>query len=142
VIRALLVLAACGGTATDTAETAATDTDSRADTGIDTAADGDTAAPPTFAADVGPLFERRCARCHADFGGTEAYDAIVDARSDEAPHLALVAPGDLDGSYLWHKVNGSQQSAGGSGAQMPKDRALPAGDRALVQRWIEGGAPR
>jgi hypothetical protein len=54
----------------------------------------------------------------------------------------LVAPGDSDGSYLLHKLRGTQGEVGGGGLRMPYG-ALPLqqGQINLVQQWIEQGAP-
>src|SRR5579862_3505800 len=85
-------------------------------------------APPSisFGADIQPLLNDHCLACHQT-GSSEqglnleegkAWQDLVGVRSKESK-LALVASGQPDQSYLLHKVQGSQQSAGGGGVQMP-----------------------
>lgn len=155
---AVLAVAACSGekAADDTgAETgvpgdADTDADSDSDTDADTDTDTDTDpvdTTATWATDVAPILESKCAGCHFDppgapLGGFELVDraSIVDVASDQAPALPYVTPGDPDASYLWHKVNGTQASVGGSGQAMPLSAALSASDLATIEGWILGGA--
>ena len=56
--------------------------------------------------------------------------------------LPLVAPSDLDGSYLWHKLNNTQNDAevGGTGLSMPLGSTLDAPTLALIEQWISEGA--
>ena len=70
---------------------------------------------------------------------------IVDISSKQVPSMLLVAPGNLDGSYLWHKLLGSQSSVGGEGLSMPKIATNVGGrlsdaDLMIVKEWIEEGA--
>ncbi|RMG97729.1 MAG: hypothetical protein D6705_08100 [Deltaproteobacteria bacterium] len=61
--------------------------------------------------------------------------------------MMLVAPSDVDGSYLWHKVNGTQTSVGGGGGAMPADGMgmsladLDPDAVDTIRAWIECGAP-
>ena len=156
---AALAVSACSGdkdVADDTAETGApgdadTDADSDSDTDADTDADSDSDTDvdtsATWATDVAPILEVRCAGCHfeppvAPSGGFELVDrsSIVDVASDQVPGLPYVTPGDPDASYLWHKINGTQASVGGTGGAMPLSASLPASELATIEGWILGGA--
>ncbi len=109
-------------------------------------------APSTsFAGDVAPILQHRCQGCHfvtdnppqilIDGDATPTYERLLSARSTTAD-LALIAPGRPEESYLWHKVHGTQRSAGGAGNRMPPPVASPMtpAELATVDRWIEGGA--
>ena len=54
--------------------------------------------------------------------------------------MALVKPGALNASYLWHKVNGTQLQVGGMGQIMPSTIPLKPDELLVVERWIAGGA--
>jgi predicted CxxxxCH...CXXCH cytochrome family protein len=146
----LPLLVACGGATKDTAETdapvdtAASDTSSETDTATDTDPQ-DTATTPAWA-DVDTILGSNCASCHygepAGLGFVDAYDRLVNTPSTQAPDLDRVTPGDLDGSYLWRKLEGTHVAAGGSGTQMPQRASLSANDTDTIRRWILGGAPR
>ena len=73
----------------------------------------------------------------------EAWDILIDVPSTQSG-FPRIAPGDPDGSYLLAKVEGRQESLGGTGSAMPPDSrpALPDDLRALLREWIAGGAPR
>lgn len=101
---------------------------------------------PSFQRDVAPLFWRECDGCHQgdepDAGldlWDAPYDSIVGVPSTQAD-MALVEPGDHLYSYLWHKINGTQGIAGGSGTAMPLDGLLDDDEVALVAEWIDAGA--
>ena len=69
------------------------------------------------------------------------YGNLVDVPSTEAPALDRIEPGDPDASYLWHKINGTHASVGGSGNPMPAPAGgLDAGTIATIEAWISGGA--
>ncbi len=56
--------------------------------------------------------------------------------------LDKVEPGSTEDSYLWHKINGTQVEAGGSGLTMPKDNPpLTPQQMAIIEIWILSGAP-
>jgi hypothetical protein len=52
----------------------------------------------------------------------------------------LVTPGDSLNSYLFHKVNGTQSLADGSGTQMPIGQAMSDDEIDLIRQWIDDGA--
>ena len=70
----------------------------------------------------------------------EAYDNLVGMPSSELPSMKLVTPGNLDKSYLWHKLEGTQLDVGGTGVQMPVNRPLDKSERDVIARWITDGA--
>lgn len=103
---------------------------------------------PSFATTVQPLFNQAC-NCHqsspilmAPFSlkPGEAYTNLIDVPSMQLPAMALVEPGVLNDSYLWHKVNGTQEAVGGSGKIMPFTVPLDASELVIIERWIAGGA--
>ena len=96
----------------------------------------------------GEIFTPRCATsgCHsgtARAGGLslQAEDiatAIVDVSSEAKPDYKLVAPGDPVNSYLLMKMRGDE---GIAGDRMPPARALEEEQIALIEEWVEDGAP-
>lgn len=102
---------------------------------------------PSFLVDVWPIFTERCG-CHLDADGAGklklakdvAYANMIGKTSKQAPALALVEPGSAEQSYLWYKLNDTQDDVGGSGKKMPPGGKLPADERALIEAWIDGGA--
>lgn len=107
---------------------------------------GSTGEPgPSFASDVQPILSANC-DCHVDaapagLSFTDAYANLVSVASTEAAGLDRVEPGSPDDSYLWHKVNGTHASVGGSGDPMPAPSGgLDAGSLATIEAWISGGA--
>ena len=68
-----------------------------------------------------------------------AYASIVNVPSVEKPSLLRVKPGDAANSYLFQKITGAP---GIAGSQMPlAGGPLAASDIALIQQWINAGAP-
>lgn len=107
-------------------------------------------AEVSFKQDLQPLLNAQCVFCHVDgaengelnLGRRKAYAALVDASSIDAP-LPRVAPGDVDKSYLVHKLRGTHLSVGGSGNSMPMvdpPRLMDPAQIDLFVRWIEQGA--
>lgn len=101
--------------------------------------------------DIQPIWDANCVTgCHTP-GGTAAtwfilsdgaaYDSLVAKQSISFGSLTLVEPNDLEGSYLWHKINGTHFEVGGGGTQMPPPPAamLSPGDREKIGQWIEAG---
>ncbi|PCC67303.1 hypothetical protein SAMN02745121_07050 [Nannocystis exedens] len=104
----------------------------------------------SHAAHIQPIWDANCVvGCHTH-GGTsdawidlseDAFASLVERPSLELPTLMLVAPGDLDGSYLWHKINGAHLEVGGTGVAMPPAPADPlsADDIDTIAQWIVQG---
>jgi mono/diheme cytochrome c family protein len=93
-----------------------------------------TAGPVSFASDVLPIFDAKCAICHGIAGGWDAssYEAVMNT-GDNAP---AVIPGDPEGSLLAKKLLGTQEQ----GAVMPPAGALAAQETQLILNWIAAGA--
>ncbi|MCY0990344.1 hypothetical protein OV203_24605 [Nannocystis sp. ILAH1] len=106
----------------------------------------------SHAVHIQPIWDANCVvGCHTP-GGTShawfvlsdnAFASIVERPALELPQMMLVAPGDLDGSYLWHKVTGLHIEVGGSGVLMPPAPAdaLSTGDLDTIAQWILQGCP-
>ena len=60
--------------------------------------------------------------------------------SSDVPSMNRVEPFDPQNSYLWHKLNGTMTSVGGTGSQMPKTGSLTTTELALIEQWIVDGA--
>lgn len=101
----------------------------------------------SFDADIAPMLKRDCLICHmpGDEQGDlslypDAYVRLTTVPSAQSP-LLLVKPGSAEQSYLYHKVKGSQQASGGSGARMPFQRQpLDETQIERIRLWIEQGA--
>ncbi len=90
-----------------------------------------------------------CTNCHTNQGrnpagglnllGDAAYAQLVNVPSRGRPDVLRVKPGDPDGSYLVHKVEGRSDIVG---ARMPlRGPYLTAGQILVLRRWIALGAP-
>lgn len=119
---------------------------------------GSVTSPPgaqvSLANDVQPIFNMNCAiaGCHdsvtmAQFQSLEAQDifdpvlGIVDVDSSQVPALKRVEPGSADLSYLILKLEGTQATVGGGGAQMPRFATpLTAPTIQVIRDWIDQGA--
>jgi hypothetical protein len=112
---------------------------------------------PTFSSISQDIFQAvdssgraACTQCHTTAGSrftaglnlepSVAYANLVGVASTERPNLLRVAPGDPDGSYLIHKLEGR---AGIVGERMPRTSGpfLTEGQMLVIRRWIELGAP-
>lgn len=102
-----------------------------------------------FDAQVQRSLDRRCAACHNDAspgGGLSlargaSYDNLVGVASTGLPDMLLVAGGDLENSYFYHKLAGTHTEVGGNGDRMPMGGEYPEADLALVAAWIETCVP-
>lgn len=106
----------------------------------------------SHAEDMQPIWNASCILyCHAV--GIEppageldlfenAYQNVVSQPSGQLPTMMLVSPGDLDESYLWHKLIGTHLNVGGEGDPMPA-YAPPLDEATLgrIEAWILAGAP-
>ncbi|MEZ6018386.1 MAG: DUF1549 domain-containing protein [Planctomycetota bacterium] len=91
-----------------------------------------------FARVVRPLLSDRCFACHA---GEHARALRLDVREDAVDDLggAAIIPGDAPGSALWRRITHEDPAR-----RMPPSEAkleLNDAERAVLRRWIEGGAP-
>ncbi len=94
----------------------------------------ETAGPPSFQADVLPIFERSCNACHGSLGGWDGttYEQVMQS-GDHAP---VIIPGEPENSLLAQKMLGTQ-SVGGI---MPPAGLLPESQVQVILDWIEAGA--
>jgi hypothetical protein len=103
-----------------------------------------------FEDEIAPMIAQQCSGCHGgdaprgelDLSGDPLFvwAALVDEPSWQTEQMPLVQPGDYLDSYLWHKMNGTQVIAGGSGSRMPLGVELPAGTIEALALWIDEGA--
>lgn len=118
---------------------------------------GGESTPPQgyFAEKVAPIFNHACSSCHDDmtqnnwlFLGPgsveEVVGGLVNVSSREWPDMMLIAPGDPDKSFLFHKIAGTQPDPKCEGLcsnQMPQGRnPLSADEIDIVRTWILDGA--
>jgi len=134
-----LILAACSGGSSEQSSTAMqpVTTSSELSATTQPAATAETApvqtAAVSFAADVLPIFEESCTRCHGgsrQSGGLrlDSYAALM-AGGDEG---AVVIPNDAAGSLLVELI---------TSGKMPRNAAsLPADELTLITDWVNAGA--
>jgi len=98
---------------------------------VQTAAQGRTAAVPTFSKDVAPILYKNCANCHrAGEVGPMALLTYHDARPWAKSIATRVANGTMP---PWH--------ADPTHGEFLNDRRLSDADRDTIVRWATGGAP-
>jgi ankyrin repeat protein len=88
-----------------------------------------------FQRDVQPLLRQYCIGCH---GPTQQMNGFrLDRRRDamRGGTLAMIAPGNSDGSRFYQKLIGDQY-----GPQMPPTGALRPDQIAVLKAWIDQGA--
>lgn len=110
----------------------------------DGAGGGGPSGEPTFRGDVAPILSASCG-CHGGGAGGLAFDgdtygALVGVPAVGAD-MVYVEPGDVEASYLVHKIRGTQASVGGSGSVMPPAGPLSDSQIETIEVWIEAGAP-
>lgn len=124
--------------------------------GLDNDCDGQTDEDPvrtSYERDIQPIWTANCVLpfCHdsviptgsLDLTAGDSYRNLVGKASLEVPRLSRIAPSSPDRSYLWHKLNGTQESVGGIGGSMPLGRPLlDQESRTLIEAWILEGAPK
>ena len=111
---------------------------STGDLGTPGAANDTCAAPQsfTYTADIAPILNN-CTGCHGNAGGFALnYNNLFTASSIG---MNYITPGDPSQSYLWHKINGTQSSVGGSGSKMGN---LSNSQLSTIEEWITQGAPQ
>lgn len=106
-----------------------------------------------YETDIQPIWDANCTTgCHVAGGSAsswfvitpgDSHGAIVGKQSIGLASMQLVAPGDRDNSYLWHKINNTHVEVGGNGTAMPPPpaAALSSGDLEKIGAWIDAGAP-
>ncbi|MEA3211794.1 MAG: hypothetical protein QOE70_4851 [Chthoniobacter sp.] len=102
---------------------------------ISTAAAGE---PVSFRKEIAPLLHRRCASCHSEDNAKGGYrlDSFTHLLQKGDSDLAPIAPGKAGDSELYRLLLESSPED-----RMPqKADPLPAGELALIARWINEGA--
>jgi hypothetical protein len=115
----------------------------------DVSDDDDDSAAPSFTQVWTEILSQNCS-CHnigaggwAHEGEREtAYGILVGVTSGQATPMNRIEPGDPTQSYLMHKLDGTHESAGGSGLRMPRSGPpyLSDSDRDTIRGWITAGA--
>jgi|GEM_PF-3786760 len=99
----------------------------------------------TYDDDIQPIFNAQCTSCHSgsspsgglSLSSSVGYDNIVNQGSAQSS-LDQIEPCDTSASYLWHKVNNTQSSVGGSGNRMPPSGSgMSSANLAILESWIE-----
>jgi len=103
-----------------------------------------------YKTDIQPIWDGKCVTaCHTPGGsaatngpllGADVSYANLVGKQSPTVALPLVAPSDVDGSYLWHKLNNTQGDVNGAGLSMPLGSMLPAAELDLIEQWISEGA--
>ncbi|MCB9758237.1 MAG: hypothetical protein H6739_00215 [Alphaproteobacteria bacterium] len=116
--------------------------------GVDDDCDGtaDDEVPSYTSSDIQSIINSSCAGCHTS-GGTSGglnmdsfYSSTVNVRSGGVSTMDYIEPGDTATSYIWHKLNGTQSSVGGSGSRMPRNGSMSSSDLQTIEIWILTGA--
>jgi len=122
--------------------------------GMDTSEGGSTDL--SHATDIQPIWDEHCTMaCHEPGGAwvgfldlsDSAYDRIVNASVLTVSGMNHITPGDLEASYLWQKIQGTQLDVGGNGDKMPYPQpgmaptVLTQEQLDTIEEWILGGAP-
>lgn len=96
------------------------------------AAEQKAAAAIDFDRDVAPLLARHCLACHNSTERKGGLDLSREARMRAGGDSgAIIAPGDVEGSYLWERI---------AADEMPPERPLAKAEKQILKRWIAGGA--
>jgi hypothetical protein len=117
----------------------------------DESSSGDVLPVIDYGSDVQPIWNGACT-CHLQgpSGTMQAtvltlnegvsYGELVDVGSTQAAGVLRVAPGNVEGSYLWNKLQGTHLDAGGSGTAMPQVGTLTPEQQLAIEVWISTGA--
>ncbi|KIG11792.1 hypothetical protein DB30_02447 [Enhygromyxa salina] len=145
-----VLLTACESPIDDAGDSAATDTSTSTSTSTETG--GET---PEFAAEIQPILESACL-CHFSPANGDDMSApyltlnagvglgeLVGVDAVQVPGMKRVVPGDIQNSYLVHKLRGTHVDVGGPADTdpMPPLLALDETQITTIEAWIAGGAP-
>lgn len=83
----------------------------------------------------------RCSPCHTKYIMDEGLHSRL-LETANPPGLSYIEPFDPNGSYLWHKMTGTQADVGGGGGTMPFGQPLTQDQIDYFRLWIEAGAPK
>jgi hypothetical protein len=100
----------------------------------------------SYTADAEPILSKKCVACHNDaspgagvsYQKGKGYDNLVNVASTQLPDMPRVTPGDIEKSYLAHKLLDTHSEAGGQGSKMPPSGALRPKELEKVIDWIKG----
>ncbi len=128
--------------------------------GVGLNASGDPEGASGFAAQIQPIFDTNCIRCHApgglgfvQTGGTQnngldltrgnSFSRLVNQQTFQNPAVEprmRVHPGEPENSYIYQKISSSSPKFGG---RMPFDGPpfLSQSEIQLIRNWIAQGAP-
>jgi hypothetical protein len=121
------------------------------DTETDSSADETGIGMVDYAADVQPIWNGSCT-CHLQgpsgtmtatvltLNAEISHEELVGTASEQVPGMDRVTPGDLEESYLWHKLQNTHLDVGGMGTSMPQGLMLGDEAMAVVEAWIVAGA--
>ncbi len=97
----------------------------------------------SFSKEVLPILSDRCFHCHgpdeSHRKATLRLDLEAEAKRDRDGYQ-VVAPGDVEGSDLWYRITTDDPDD----LMPPPDshrKPLSAGEREVLKRWLEQGAP-
>ena len=98
-----------------------------------------------YTAQAEPILSKKCVACHNDaapgsgvsFQKGSGYDLLVNVASTELPSMPRVTPGNLELSYIAHKLLATHEDVGGSGTKMPPSGSLRPAELEKVLAWIE-----
>jgi len=102
----------------------------------------------TYAEHLEPLVIARCLACHTIEepeaqlvleAGT-GFGEMVGRTSTQVPGLLIVAPGDVEASYLWRKLMHDVEIGRGMPRTVVGSIKLPDDEIELYRRWIADGA--
>ena len=116
--------------------------------GADNDCDGDTDEDDLvntygYSADMDTWFSNNCGSCHmggSSSGGLAISYANIVGVEDSGSGLDFIEGGSTANSYIWHKIQGTQSSVGGSGSDMPKSGTITDEEECELREWIEQGA--
>jgi len=104
--------------------------------------------PVTYAEHLEPLVIARCLSCHTAeepeaqlvLESGAGYGQMVGRPSTQVPGILIVAPGDVEASYLWRKLIHDVEIGKGMPRTVIGSIHLPEQEVELYRRWIEDGA--
>jgi Planctomycete cytochrome C len=104
--------------------------------------------PVTYSEHIEPLVIARCLSCHTTeepeaqlvFEVGVGYGQMVSRPSTQEPEFLMVAPGDVENSYLWRKLTHDVEIGRGMPRTVVGSIRLSDEEIELYRRWIEDGA--
>jgi hypothetical protein len=109
-------------------------------------------AEPSYAADVQPIFTKRCSvgGCHSFstrqanlvLTARDSYDNLVNVEAVLAPGVLRVAPFDADNSWLVTMLESDEAARGGHPRMPLAAPPLTPNQIATIVNWINRGAER